>query len=219
MAHDRATLRAVARLHASCISQGFLSSLGTRFLTVLYRAIDRSDAAVLIVEHDNSGVIGFVTGGSGMGPIYRQMLRDFPALIAALAPVMLRPRKVMGILEILRRGGGASDATLPAHELFSIAVAPAARGSGAADRLYRALCSHFREQGVGAFRIVVGDTLAPAHRFYKRMGAKPVSTIRLHDNATSTVYVQRVAQTATGNGQPPGIPATDAQNPKGAVKP
>jgi len=190
MAHDRSTLRAVARLHASCISQGFLSSLGSRFLTVLYRAIDRSASAVLIVETDDSGVIGFVAGGNGMGPIYRQMLRDFPALIAALAPVIVQPRKVIGIIEVLRRGGGGKD--LPAHELFAIAVAPAARGSGTAPKLYRALCDHFQQQDVGAFRIVVGDTLAPAHRFYKRMGAEPVSTIHLHENATSTVYVQTV---------------------------
>ena len=189
MAHDEATLRAVARLHANCISQGFLSSLGSRFLTVLYRAIDRSDAAVLIVETNDSGVIGFVAGGSGMGQIYRRMLRDFPALIAALAPVLVQPSKVKGIIEILRHGGRDRDETLPPHELFSIAVAPAARGKGTADRLYRELCHYFRQQGAGAFRIVVGDSLAPAHRFYKRMGARPVSTIRLHGSATSTVYV------------------------------
>ncbi len=195
MAHDRATLRAVARLHASCISQGFLSSLGTRFLTVLYRAIDRSEAAVLIVETDESGVVGFVAGGGGMGPIYRQMLLDFPALIAALAPVIVRPRKLMGMIEVMRRGGADQGAGLPEHELFSIAVAPAKRGSGVAARLYQALCAHFRKQGVDAFRIVVGDSLAPAHRFYKRMGAVAASSTSLHDGATSTVYVQTVSPT------------------------
>lgn len=38
-----------------------------------------------------------------MGPTSRQMLRDWPELIAALLPVVLHPRKVMGIIEILRR--------------------------------------------------------------------------------------------------------------------
>ena len=193
MPHDAKTLRQVAKLHATCINQGFLSSLGPRFLTVLYRAIDRCDAAVLIVEGNGMGVTGFVTGGSGMGPIYRKMLRDWPALIAALAPVIVQPRKVMGIIEILRRGGGDIDKDLPQHELFSIAVAPAVRGSGTADRLYQALCAHFHDQGIPAFRIVVGDTLTPAHRFYTRMGAEPVTTLRLHGEATSTIYVQKIA--------------------------
>lgn len=191
MPHDESTLRQVGALHASCIDQGFLSSLGPRFLTVLYRAIDRSDDAVLIVEADGNRVIGFVTGGSGMGPIYRQMIRDWPNLIAALLPIVFQPRKVLGILEILKRrdkDGPVGD--LPRHELFSIAVAPAARGTGVAERLYHGLIAHFRAQDVPAFRIVVGETLTPAHRFYTRMGAEPVDTLRLHGDARSTVYVQ-----------------------------
>ena len=195
MTHDVATLRAVAELHADGISQGFLSSLGTRFLTVLYRAIDRCDDAVLIVEADDDGIAGFVAGGNGIGPVYRQMLRDLPVLLVSLAPVIVRPRKVIGIIEVLRRGGGDAgqhDAQLPEQELFSIVVAPRARGSGTADRLYAALCAHFRQQGADAFRIVVGDNLVSAHRFYKRMGAEPVSSLRLHDAATSTVFVQAV---------------------------
>ncbi|MGX0904613.1 hypothetical protein ACSSV8_003203 [Roseovarius sp. MBR-79] len=64
---------------------------------MLYRAIDRSDDAVLIVETDGNGVTGFVTGGSVMGPIYRQMIRDWPNLIPALRPIVFQPRKVLGI--------------------------------------------------------------------------------------------------------------------------
>jgi len=54
------------------------------------------------------------------------------------------------------------------------------RGSGTAERLYRALNDHFRAIRVPAYRIVVGESLLPAHRFYTRMGAKPVETVRIH---------------------------------------
>ncbi|PKQ12744.1 MAG: GNAT family N-acetyltransferase [Alphaproteobacteria bacterium HGW-Alphaproteobacteria-1] len=191
MPHDAQTIRQVAELHASGISQGFLSSLGPRFLNVLYRAIDLCDTAVLIVEKDGPRVTGFVTGGCGMGPVYRQMLRDWPSLGLSLAPVLVQPRKIKGILEILRRRDASGDAgILPRHELFSIAVAPAFRGSGTAERLYRALNDHFRAIRVPAYRIVVGESLLPAHRFYTRMGAKPVETVRIHGASTSTIYVQ-----------------------------
>lgn len=196
MTHDARTLRQVAELHAGSIDQGFLSSLGIPFLTVLYRAIDRSPCSVLLVERDSTGVIGFVSGGSGMGPIYRQMLRSFPALFLALAPIFLQPRKISGILDILRHGAkrdGRGD--LPEWELFSIAVNQSARGSGAAGHLYQSLCAHARAQGVPAFRIVVGDSLGRAQRFYIRLGAKPVGTVRLHGDATSTVFVQRLSDT------------------------
>ncbi len=191
MPHDAKTIRQVAKLHASCISQGFLSSLGPRFLTVLYRAIDQCDTAVLIVEKDGTRVTGFVTGGSGMGSVYRQMLRDWPRLGLSLAPALVQPHKIKGILEILTRRDSNGDATsLPEHELFSIAVDPAFRGSGTAERLYHALNDHFRASAVPAYRIVVGESLIPAHRFYTRMGAKPVRTVRLHGTSTSTIYVQ-----------------------------
>lgn len=197
MLHDEQTLREVAKLHASCIDKGFLSSLGPRFLTVLYRAIDRSDAAVLIVETDNTGVIGFVSGGRGMGPIYRQMLRDWPKMLLSLAPVVIRPRKVWGVVEILRRGDGRNiNLDTPPWELFSIAVAPASRGSGVAERLYSALCRHLKTQGVSAFCIVVGDALRPAKRFYTRLGAEPVSKFCVHGKIPSTIYVHRFDQNA-----------------------
>jgi lipopolysaccharide/colanic/teichoic acid biosynthesis glycosyltransferase/ribosomal protein S18 acetylase RimI-like enzyme len=195
--HDIGTIRQVAALHAACIDQGFLATLGPRFLTVLYRAIDACPAAILIVEKSGDRVTGFVAGGGGMSPVYRQMIRLWPALIPALLPVLFQPRKVLGIIEILRRrDGGAQNADLPRHELFRIAVAPEARGSGTADRLYRALCDHFRENAVPAFRIVVGDALIPAHRFYKRMGATPTGSVHLHGDASSTVYVQTVETTS-----------------------
>lgn len=191
MRHDETTLRQVAELHATCIDQGFLSSLGPRFLTVLYRAIDRCDSAVLIVEQDSSGVIGFVTGGSGMGPIYRQMILNLPALIAALLPVLFKPQQMWGIIEILRRRDQDDfSEDLPNHELFSIAVAQIARGSGTAERLYQKLSAFFLQQHVPAFRIIVGDSLTPAHRFYTRMGAKPVHMLSVHGDSKSTVYVQ-----------------------------
>ncbi|MEQ8903301.1 MAG: GNAT family N-acetyltransferase [Roseovarius sp.] len=193
MPHDAQTIRQVAELHASAISQGFLSSLGPRFLTVLYRAIDLCDTAVLIVEKDGPRITGFVTGGCGMGPVYRQMLRDWPRLGLSLAPALVQPRKIRGILEILRRRDTSGDAhILPRHELFSIAVDPTFRGSGTAERLYQGLNDHFRAIHVPAYRIVVGESLIPAHRFYTRMGAKPVRAVRLHGTSTSTIYVQNV---------------------------
>ena len=191
MPHDAQTIRQVAELHACAISQGFLSSLGPRFLTVLYQAIDLCDTAVLIVEKDGPRVTGFVTGGCGMGPVYRQMLRDWPRLGLSLTPALVQPRKIKGILEILIRRHPSGGATgLPEHELFSIAVDPAFRGSGTAERLYHALNDHFRASAVPAYRIVVGESLIPAHRFYTRIGAKPVKTVRIHGASASTIYVQ-----------------------------
>jgi GNAT superfamily N-acetyltransferase len=193
MPFDRDVHRQVAELHVTCLDQGFLSSLGPAILTQLYRAIDESDDSVLLIETDGDKVIGFVCGSAGMGPVYRQMLRHPLALGGAGFPLLFKPTKVLGILEILRHGSKKSErSALPDHELLSIALLPAARGSGRAADLYNRLADHFRSRNIEAFRIVVGDTLAPAHRFYQKMGATVAEKVQVHAGKESTIYVQHL---------------------------
>lgn len=183
----------VARLHVDNLDQGFLATLGQRFLALMYRAIDECDSAVLLVEQRDDRVIGFVAGANSMGPIYRQMLRHWLRLIPSLFPALLNPLRVWRILEILRYSGkSVAVEDLPAYELLSIAVDPSARGQGVSERLYKGLVSHCREHGIPAFKIVVGEALAPAHRFYQRMGAEVAGETEVHRGERSLVYVQRL---------------------------
>lgn len=181
----------VAALHAANINQGFLATLGVPFLALMYRAIDEASDSVLLTEECDGRVVGFVSGGLGMGPIYRRMLRRPFALAWVLWPSLIRPARVKHIFEILRYGKRyAHSVPLPEAELLSIAVDPAVRGTGVAERLYQRLKEHFRERGVLAFRIAVGDALASAHRFYRRMGAKQVARTEVHAGQGSVVYVE-----------------------------
>lgn len=185
--------REVAALHAANINQGFLAKLGVPFLALMYRAIDEATDSVLLVEEQGGRVIGFVSGGLGMGPIYRRMLRHPIRLGLSLLPSLLDPKRLKRIVEILRYGGGSrSPSGMPHAELLSIAVDPVARGTGVAERLYRRLQGHFAQLGVPAFRITVGDSLTPAHRYYQRMGAKAIGRVEVHAGEGSVVYVQQV---------------------------
>lgn len=193
--HELQIWQQVARLHADNLDQGFLATLGQRFLALMYRAIDECDSSVLLVEQRGDRVIGFVSGARSMGPIYRQMLRHWLRLIPSLFPALLNPGRVWRILEILRYSGNSvAVADLPAYELLSIAVDPSARGQGAAERLYMGLVGHCREHGVPAFKIVVGEALAPAHQFYQRMGAEVAGDTEVHRGEKSLVYVHKVGR-------------------------
>ena len=186
--------RQVAVLHAANIDQGFLATLGVPFLALMYRALDEAEESVLLTEEQGGRVVGFVSGGEGMGAIYRRMLRYPVRLGLSLLPSLMRPKRLKRILEILRYGVSATDGhDLPNAELLSIAVDASVRGTGVAERLYRRLQAHFSERGVGAFRIVVGDSLAPAHRYYRKMGAKPAGRIEVHAGEGSVVYLQEVS--------------------------
>lgn len=183
----------VARLHVDNINKGFLATLGTGFVSLMYQAIDEAPASVLLVEEREGRVVGFVAGGCGMGAIYKRMLRSPIRLGLALLPSVIRPRRVLRILEILRYSRGHSlPSNLPAAELLSIAVDASCRGQRIAERLYRRLESHFLEQGVPSFRVIVGQALAPAHQFYVRMGAVPVADVEVHQGESSTIYIHRL---------------------------
>lgn len=183
------TYREVAKIHMDCINQGFLPTLGDKFLVLLYESIEAAPDSALFVERIDGKVVGFVSGGRGMGSIYRQMLKRWPRLISALFPALLSPRKLKRIFEIVWFSRKQKPVPgCPAAELFSIAVQDSARGTGVAVRLYRALMEYFALDGETAFCIVVGDSLAPAHHFYQRMGAVPVAQISVHDGQGSTLY-------------------------------
>jgi GNAT superfamily N-acetyltransferase len=192
--HSADVIRQVAELHAEGLKSGFLSSLGRRFLELLYTAIDESDESVLIVEMEGDRVAGFITGGNGMRSIYSRLMRRPLRLTFSLAPNLLSPKKLSGILEVLIKGGGASPETsqssLPRHELLSMVVASNFRGQGVSEKLYRRLCDYFVAQGAGSFRILVGGQLDTANRFYGRMGAVAATEIYFHGGAVSTIYVQ-----------------------------
>lgn len=181
--------RDVARIHMQCIEQGFLSKLGESFLVLLYESIAADRNSVLFIERSEGHVVGFITGGRGMGSIYRQMLLHWPRLFVALLPTMFKPLKLKWILEVIlfsfkkKPTLGYSKA-----ELLSIAVLESARGKGVATRLYRALTDHFSNEGEPAFSIVVGNSLDSAHHFYLCMGAIPVTHITVHDGQVSTLY-------------------------------
>ena len=66
--------RKVAQIHLTCIDLGFLSSLGPRFLALLYESIDADEKSILILEKQQDKVIGFVAGGRSMKSIYRMFL-------------------------------------------------------------------------------------------------------------------------------------------------
>lgn len=185
--------RDVARIHVESISKGFLSTLGIRFLALLYEAIDRSEGSILIVARDENRVIGFVAGTVGLGEVFRIMFKSWIRLAVAIFPALFSPKKVYRISETLLFSGAKNrvdtiECSLKC-ELLSIAVSSGFRRKGVAEALFNELTLYFQKNGVTQFKIVVGDALAPAHKFYRRLGAYPVARAEVHKGSWSTIYV------------------------------
>lgn len=188
---SRDIYRQVAELHISAISQGFLAELGLAFLTLLYEALDQSSSSVLIVDAEGHVVRGFVSGGTGLGPVYRNLLKRLPTLIRALWPVLYSYRKLRRLAELILHTRKSTEDGFPSAELYSIAVASEFRGKGVAEGLYNDLRHTLAVRGITNFKIVVGENLKPAQSFYKKMGATPLATIEVHSGARSTVFIDR----------------------------
>jgi ribosomal protein S18 acetylase RimI-like enzyme len=107
-------------------------------------------------------------------------------------PVLVSPQKLYGIMEVLTRGKEAGNSPAVHAELLSIAIKKEFRGKGYAEGLYAELTNIFHSKGTGRFKIMVGESLVPANKFYKKMGARPVATMTMHKGRKSILYVHEI---------------------------
>lgn len=192
---------AVARLHASQIADGFLSSLGPRFLARLYRRICRQHNSFLLVAEESGRIVGFVAGAVGTRRLFAAFLvRDaIPALLASPWRIVSSAPRV---LETLRHG---QDGTGPEGdgELLAIAVDPGRRGSGIGRRLVDALLDEMDRRGVPTVEVVVGADNAVALSIYGASGFTEVRRFELHPGTSSIALHHRAPMSQPAPGPSP----------------
>ena len=183
-------LKSVARLHCQSINLGFLSQLGSGFLLYLYKSISKCDASVLIIAKYDNDVVGFISGSIGLGPVYKHLLVHYSLGVAlALVPNMISFSKLKRIAETLLYSKGENDAKgFPPGELLSLAVKDDFRRVGVAKQLCLELIKQFKKKGLKEFKIIVGEKLLAAQRFYEKLGAVKVGMIEVHKGSKSFVY-------------------------------
>ncbi len=186
-AATEADAAAVARLHASELPEGFLVTLGTRFLVRLYTRVVRFQGSFLLVMGDENDIDGFVAVAERTGALYREFLRRdaWAAGIAALPSIARAPRRTW---ETFRYGTGADElAGLPDAEILSVAVAPAARGRGVGRALVAAATEELTRRGVDGVRVVTAEGNAPALAMYEAAGFARRATTEVHAGVRQVV--------------------------------
>jgi ribosomal protein S18 acetylase RimI-like enzyme len=217
-----------ARLHASTITEGYLSSLGTRFLARLYRrAVSSPDSFLMVAESDRA-VIGFVAGSLDVRALFRRFLtRDGLVVVASSPAVLLRswPRA----LETMRqtkgdtaaRGHGprpngssgpsrdspsrdspSRNSSGPDAELLAIAVDPDWRGHEIGGRLVERFLSEVERRGAQGAQVVVGADNGPAIALYRRAGFVAVEAFELH-RGTPSLLMRRPSPSDDRTDSPP----------------
>jgi ribosomal protein S18 acetylase RimI-like enzyme len=176
---------AISALHASCIAEGFLVTLGPRFLRRLYRRVVLSPLAFAFVADSPAGVCGYVAGTTDTGAFYREFAtRD--GLIAgasALPRIVSSPRHVWETW----RYGSRSEAGEVAAEILALAVAPDARGRHLGGVLAAAAVAEFEQRGVASARVVTATGNIPAVRAYESAGFHRSGSDEVHRGVSQEV--------------------------------
>jgi len=191
---------AVAAMHHELIAEGFLSSLGQRFLRRLYRRVALSDDAFVLVAEADATPVGFIAGAVSLGRLYRR----FAARDAVVVVLGSLPRLVAAwrrALETLRHGDEPAGSP-GAAELLSVAVRPQWRGRGVGARLVTGFLAEVAGRGADASRVVVGADNAAAIAMYRRAGFVPARTFELHRGTTSLL----MEHAGAGSAAPPPRP-------------
>lgn len=179
----------MAEIHRNTITEGFLSTLGDRFLVLLYEVLASSGSAFAFAACEDGRVLGFIVGATDTGAVYKEFARrgGFRAF-AALAPRLLSFGRLKRIAETLLYPSRKDDG-LPEPEILNFCVRPEAQGQGVGAGLFNRLVEEFKAREVDTIRIVTGESQATAQAFYERRGARLAKTVELHKGTVSRVYV------------------------------
>jgi ribosomal protein S18 acetylase RimI-like enzyme len=175
---------ALARLHADRISEGFLPTLGHRFLARLYRRMARSNRATAYVVTEDGRIVAFAAGTTSVGAFYKEFLVH-DGVPAALLAAPHAPRAWRHVLETMRYPSTTAD--LPAAEVLAVATASDAGGRGYASRTVQAVTADLARRGCDAAKVTVGDGNEQAIRMYCGCGFEVVGEIAVHAERRSQV--------------------------------
>jgi ribosomal protein S18 acetylase RimI-like enzyme len=179
-----ADVAAAARLHSEQIGEGFLSSLGPRFLARLYRRVVRWHRSFLLVAEEDGVVVGHAAATEDVAQLYRQFLRH-DGLVAGLVAAPRLALRWRSALETLRYPSGHDD--LPPAELLAVAVDSSCRGRGIGKALVTAANEELARRGVDDARVVVAAHNQPAIALYLGSGYRPAAVTEVHASTPSRV--------------------------------
>ena len=182
----------ISNIHKAEISEGFLATFGSNFLTILYKTIATSDYSFLYAAK----IVGFICGCTNTNKLYLDFIRraGFKAAFI-LIPKLINPRKFLRIVETLLYPSKKVNKDLPDSEILNFCVKSNTQGKGVGKMLFHALIKEFKQIGVEKIKIVTGKNQVSAQKFYTKLGAKKVADIEIHKETESLIYTYNYSET------------------------
>lgn len=183
---------AASLLHSLRIDEGFLPTLGPRFLERLYRriALDR-DSFLMVAEKDGE-ILAMASCTENLRHLYRVfILRD--GLIAAASALLPILRSLPRVLETLKypsqNGSKLAKTQLPEAEVLAVAVTEGSSGIGIGRQIVVASIAEFTRRGVASFKVVTSSENAAALALYRSTGFRDTAALEVHEGTDSLALV------------------------------
>ncbi len=176
---------AMAQIHKVEIAQGFLSSLSSSFLQRFYLALIESGYSFCIVAKENNEVVGFASGAIDMNKFYFYFLSHyfFQSFFILLPKIFSSFKKILESLFY-----PVKQESLPRSELLVIAIKKEFQGQGVGGLILKSFILEMKSKNITVFKVVVGEELKSAIKFYEKNNFVFVKNINIHGKAQSRVY-------------------------------
>ena len=183
----------VATLHMQSINEGFLPKLGIGFLQSLYSFLIEKELVIVFEEEDK--IMGFISCALSSKGIMKRFLFSSPTGILKLVLALLKnPKLISPLFETYRAPSlsesDPSEKEIPETELLSISVSSLAQKGGIGSKLIVALEEALKNKGISKYKVIAGEKLVGANKFYVKNGFVLAKQIIIHGNDVSNVYVK-----------------------------
>lgn len=187
---------ALAKLHILTLSGSFLASLGLGFLNSLYKFLINKEK-VWVYEESNE-IRGFVSFSQDSSGMMKRFLINCPfCLLLLMVKTIFQPILLKRFFETFQapfksqKGNGAIG--LPAGELLSISVSSNYQATGIGSQLIQVLEEHLQQNKIISYKVVAGEDLIGANKFYLKNNFILASRIKIHGDKLSNVYIKAIS--------------------------
>jgi len=180
---------AIAMLHKTEIPTGFISSLNLKVVVKLYEDIISDEILYVLIKQQK--VVGFVSCTLNTQKLYKRFIKRN---LIALAPYFII--KVFSfsfykkIFETLTAPKKTKIEEKEIPELLSIVVDSKQQAKGLGKLLLDDLENKLQELKVEKYKVVAGDILISANKFYQKYGFVLATKTELHKGTVSNIYTK-----------------------------
>lgn len=170
----------------------------TSFLTSLYSFLIQEELVFVFKKEDKT--IGFVSCSLNSGGIMKKFLLSCPSGLVKLVWMLAKkPKMLIPLLETFRAPEKSksnlknnSEIKLPKTELLSISVDPSFQKENIGTQLLHELEQCLRTNGINKYKVIAGETLIGANKFYLKNGFVLATQIKIHGDSLSNVYTKEL---------------------------